>query len=476
AQESQLLATKTPLHQKTKGGNDHGFVFKRGRVPSASKAIQALASKLPVPPSAHAYNDENSGEKETNGSHGTPASGRRSRKRSPDGSRLDFPESKRRLTEHVEALDVVQDISVPLRKPPQPTPLISRTRTRLFAETPRREESGQSAEGGSRSVRRVGGGRRKSTMGGRRRSTFSMRGKRASSIGGGFKAVPHESVGSSDFYRHISPELPEPIRLRQLLAWSARRAEVPMGKWPDELPDFVKKLLDDVLREAVDDMHSAFEKGEIATSWYHRPVDAEAEGADNAPLLPHPENEANAKTRDALKTRISALQAENDAWVGELRRASAAHAKAVDRLPRPVQTLVAGSEPSEPLSRSAESIDWTVLDEGARAYVEASGGIDDELRAAEASIEKAVLEVQVQLDAFRLDVHRASEMHGVVEEVAGKASGALGFALAQRRAKARAKALGAPRPGSFCGNERQQQQHRQQSDGHMDSTRDLLRT
>ncbi|KAJ2857989.1 hypothetical protein J3B02_000613 [Coemansia erecta] len=478
-QDSQLLSTTNPLLQKTttKGGNDHGFVFKRGRVPSSSKAVQALASNLSVPSNTYAFNDENSSDKATNGSniHGTPVNGQRSKKmkRSPSESRLDFPEPKRRLTEHVEALGVVvQDISVPLRKPPQPTPLISRTRTRLFAETPRRDENGRLTEdGGNRSARRVAGGRRKSTMGGRRRSTFSMRGKRASSIGGGFKAVPHESVGSSDFYRHISPELPEPIRLRQLLAWSARRTEVPVDSWPEEIPDAVKKLLNDVLREAVDDMHSAFEKGEIATSWYHRPVDSEAEGADNAPLLPHPENEANEKTRDALMARISVLQAENDAWVSELRRASSTHAKALDRLPRPVQALAAGSEPSEPLSRSAESIDWSVLDDSARAYVESSGAVDDELREAELSIERAVQEVQVQLDAFRLDVHRTSEMHSVVEEVAGRASGALGFALAQRRA--RAKALKAPRPAAPCGSEQQSQQ----SDGeYMDSTRDLLRT
>ncbi|KAJ2599208.1 hypothetical protein GGF39_002333 [Coemansia sp. RSA 1721] len=465
------------------GGNDHGFVFKRGRVPSASKAIQALvASKLSVPSnSTHATNNNENTDKEktANGSRGTPASAQRNRKRSTDEtSRLDFPEPKRRLTEQVETANSVQDISVPLRKPPQPTPLISRTRTRMFAETPKREANGRLIDDGGRSVRRVAGGRRKSTMGGRRRSTFSMRGKRASSIGGGFKAVPHESVGSCDFYRHISPELPEPIRLRQLLAWSARRTAVPMDDWPEEIPDPVKKLLSDVLREAVDDMHSAFEKGEIATSWYHRPVDAEAEGVDNAPLQPHPENLANEKTRDALKSRISALQAENDAWVGELRRASSTHAKTLDRLPRPVQALAAGCEPSEPLSRSAESIDWAVLDDDkAKAYVESSAGIDEELRMAEASIERAVQEIQVQLDAFRLDVHRASGMYGAVEEATAKASGALGFALTQRRAKARA--LEASRPGA-CGSDRQQLKQQQQPDGHSDSTRDstrdLLRT
>ncbi|KAJ2232120.1 hypothetical protein IWW45_005204 [Coemansia sp. RSA 485] len=482
-QENQLLTTENPLHQKGKGGNDHGFVFKRGRVPSASKAIQALvASKLSVPSnSTHATNNNENTDKEktANGSRGTPASAQRNRKRSTDEtSRLDFPEPKRRLTEQVETANSVQDISVPLRKPPQPTPLISRTRTRMFAETPKREANGRLIDDGGRSVRRVAGGRRKSTMGGRRRSTFSMRGKRASSIGGGFKAVPHESVGSCDFYRHISPELPEPIRLRQLLAWSARRTAVPMDDWPEEIPDPVKKLLSDVLREAVDDMHSAFEKGEIATSWYHRPVDAEAEGVDNAPLQPHPENLANEKTRDALKSRISALQAENDAWVGELRRASSTHAKTLDRLPRPVQALAAGCEPSEPLSRSAESIDWAVLDDDkAKAYVESSAGIDEELRMAEASIERAVQEIQVQLDAFRLDVHRASGMYGAVEEATAKASGALGFALTQRRAKARA--LEASRPGA-CGSDRQQLKQQQQPDGHSDSTRDstrdLLRT
>lgn len=96
---------------------------------------------------------------------------------------------------------------------------------------------------------------------GKRRSSFALRGKRASSIGNGFVgknskdplwyicifckifswilirvsrtpiilwtaslALPHASIIPQDFYRHISPELPGPVRMKQLLAWCGRRA------------------------------------------------------------------------------------------------------------------------------------------------------------------------------------------------------------------------------------------------------------
>ncbi|KAI7824447.1 Mis12-Mtw1 protein family-domain-containing protein [Kickxella alabastrina] len=416
--------------------NDHGFVFRRGRLSAPkTQSMQALEGE-------------------------STAKSRREtmvpQKRQPDGPRLDFSQSKRRMSTAMRAasplqsLLPVQEISVPTSRPPQPTPLVSRTRKRLFNEP---KASSDAAS------RRTTAGSRKSRLGVRRRSTFSTRGVRASSIGGGFTALPHDSVGCGDFYRHISPELPEPHRLRQLLAWCARRTEAPTGGWAEELSASVRSLLDDVVREAVGDMHSALEKGDIATSWYHRPVDLEAEGQGHLPLKPHPENEANERARDTLKRRVAELRAEDDAWVNDLRRASAAHARTLDRLPRSVQTLArscdgsgGSSEPTEWLARSAESIDWSVLytaDDSGRAiqrYVaEASPRLDEEIAEADRLIATAVDDLQVQLDAFSLDVHRAKESHNEAENSAKGASDALQMALQQRRAKAVAVAVAVAR-------------------------------
>ena len=37
-------------------------------------------------------------------------------------------------------------------------------------------------------------------------------------------ALPHDEVGSSEFYKHIESGLPEPRRMRQLLTWCGTRA------------------------------------------------------------------------------------------------------------------------------------------------------------------------------------------------------------------------------------------------------------
>ncbi|KAJ2386800.1 hypothetical protein GGI05_004273 [Coemansia sp. RSA 2603] len=443
-------------------GNDNGFVFRRGRNVAAlsSKAARLLAAATSAKTQGSTAAERRDENLSPPNFITTPLAKKRQLAPLPAGSRLDFPEPKRRLTQR--ATELTADISVPLQRPPQPTPLKPRTRTPMLAT-------------GAASAARPSG-RRKSTLN-RRRSTFSMRGKRASSIGGGFKAVPHASVGSGDFFRHISPELPEPVRLRQLLAWCARRT-LPSATWPDGLPDAVQRLLSDALREAVDDMHLAFEKEAIVTSWYHRPVGPTEDDADQ-PLCPHPENEANARARDALQARIAALRQEELAWVAEQKRASAAHARCLDRLPRAVRELSArpaDGQLAEPLlARSDDTVDWKAAlvpadnDDATGAqllsYVEARADIEAEALAADRDVARALDDLQVLLDAFHLDVHRASRKHVHAAEKSQAVAADLGFALAQRRAKA---AVFRPADAGLLPSKHQPPGH--------DATRDLLRT
>ena len=86
---------------------------------------------------------------------------------------------------------------------------------------------------------------RKSSFENRRRSSSTMRGRRASSlIDSGVSngeeldsilspsvspinqsvAVPHNEVDTADFFKHISQDLPEPRRMKQLLTWCGARS------------------------------------------------------------------------------------------------------------------------------------------------------------------------------------------------------------------------------------------------------------
>ncbi|KAJ2059262.1 NEDD8-conjugating protein ubc12 [Coemansia sp. S146] len=435
---NDLAGFKQNVAMSMKGGNVKGATY---------ECVLASAAHTNPPTT-------NNNENKPIISGGDEAAGNKRQASSESSPGLDFPEPKRRIA-NTSPKAVVQELSVPVKKAPQPTPLISRTRTRVIQpSTPSAATNGRrrataagadSATGSSR-MRPVArtAATRKSTMGGRRRSTFSMRGKRASSIGGGFKATPHDSVAAGDFYRHISPELPEPIRLRQLLAWCARRtaSNVAQGGWPVELPPGVRRVLDDALREAVDDMHSAFEKGSIATSWYHRPVD-QAESLEKEPaiLADHPENVANRDARDRLLARVETLRKEDAAWVRELKRAGAEHARALARLPTPVQSLPANKEVVlQPIAVAAPADCWKCLPSSdALQYVKesASGGvIDAQLADAERHIDRAVSDLEVALDAFHLDAHRAAQDHAHAAETCSRVAAGLSFAFTQRRAQA----------------------------------------
>lgn len=80
---------------------------------------------------------------------------------------------------------------------------------------------------------------RKTSADGHRRSSSGIRGKRASSLidAGTSNAVPHSEVNTMEFYKHISQDLTEPRRMRQLLVWCGNRALPPKpsgGLAPDE--------------------------------------------------------------------------------------------------------------------------------------------------------------------------------------------------------------------------------------------------
>ena len=67
---------------------------------------------------------------------------------------------------------------------------------------------------------------RKTSSDNHRRSSSGIRGKRASSLidSGQSNAVPHTEVATAEFYKHISQDLTEPRRMKQLLVWCGSRA------------------------------------------------------------------------------------------------------------------------------------------------------------------------------------------------------------------------------------------------------------
>ncbi|KAJ1978716.1 hypothetical protein H4R35_001791 [Dimargaris xerosporica] len=147
----------------------------------------------------------------------------------------------------------------------------------------------------------------------RRRSSFSMRGKRASTLGTNI-------ADPQDFYKHISPELPEPIRMRQLLTWCLRKSSFAL---PTKKPSAAE--LKQVMKELMGHVYKAMVNQNIATSWYHRPSDVASFAPEEANRQrerpqPHPSNVANSKRKLVLTRTLERLKAENQAWNAQLQR------------------------------------------------------------------------------------------------------------------------------------------------------------
>lgn len=184
--------------------------------------------------------------------------------------------------------------------------------------------------------------RQQEKMSGRRRSSLNQRGKRTSSVGNGFKAVPHESIDPSTFYKHLDPELPEPHRLKQLLVWSSRRI------LDNQEQEYTEKNVDSrlstedrtawrIARLIQEEVARDLSDGKISVSWWNRKEEeegqerirrekegltAESESNENAKqtkiLRPNIQNVINLQNLQAYERKLKALQQEKDMWAQEL--------------------------------------------------------------------------------------------------------------------------------------------------------------
>lgn len=111
-----------------------------------------------------------------------------------------------------------------------------------------------------------------------RRSSMGLRGKRKSS-GGDYLTQPHPEIEAGEFYNHINPDLPGPLRMRQLLIWTLQRqlAKQSEGPFPG-VRDFRLCLLPNMLpdtvktKEALEEVVQRLIHKQINVSWYQREV------------------------------------------------------------------------------------------------------------------------------------------------------------------------------------------------------------
>ncbi|KER00768.1 hypothetical protein AUEXF2481DRAFT_35020 [Aureobasidium subglaciale EXF-2481] len=183
-----------------------------------------------------------------------------------------------------------------------------------------------------------------------RRSSSGMRGRRASSLieAGSSRAVPHSQVETDEFYKHISQDLVEPKRMRQLLMWCGHRA-LPEKSVGGQM-DAAETAAMHAARVIQEELLNEFSSRNNLSYWYDR--------EDTAPTVlvkkPNPRNIQNAEKLQQLEAELARLQEEKRAWDELLPSTSPPKL--------PASTTEAEAPSQTPLDISPHSIDPTLLD------------------------------------------------------------------------------------------------------------------
>lgn len=223
--------------------------------------------------------------------------------------------------------------------------------------------------------------------------------------GGSLIALPHPSVPSESFFRHIAAEAPEPVRMKQLLAWCARRVEIPAGKCVD--PQALE-----IAQQVRERIITAILGGKISTSWYNRKEDdvlPEITGPKE--LKEHPQNVDNRRLLKEHEDTIERLEKEEAAWTATLREYNSRHAAIVDSCPvlsdEPILIDVEGEGEERRVMKD-------VMDTAMAAVEEQVG--EDPMDVDDEWLESTMAEVEVKVDRLHSTLHTAGQFNRVARE------------------------------------------------------------
>ncbi|KAF9160015.1 hypothetical protein DFQ26_005964 [Actinomortierella ambigua] len=203
----------------------------------------------------------------------------------------------------------------------------------------------------------------KDMRGDSRRSSFTLRGKRASSIGSGFEAQPHPSIDPRGFYRHISADLPDIARMKQLLAWCGRKsadamtpATVKATSTSSSALKIAKAVQEEVLNMTINN--------KILLSWYNRPQDPKessslslSSSSKPVPKKPHKQNVENRRKLREYDEQMVKLKHEDEQWTQLISAYNTFHASILDS----GIGVPPGDEPIVFPAKAADDIDVDIL-------------------------------------------------------------------------------------------------------------------
>ncbi|KAG9091280.1 hypothetical protein FRC06_000639 [Ceratobasidium sp. 370] len=238
-------------------------------------------------------------------------------------------------------------------------------------------------------------------------------------------ATPHPSVPPDTFFRHVDPELPDALRLRQVLCWTTSRASDQPQSGVSRTSDIppLSPHLADMLKSIQAASSKKIASGQVNTSI------GPPQPREGKPLAPNPRNAINAQAISRLEAYNQTCQAEDSAW-SELIAAYNSQQATI------VAALAAGA--------SGKADGEVELDEGWRKEVElvrgilrgAEGGVDemDGLSDEEKELVEQMRGLEPKMDHAYESAYRASQFTSQASVYLEHVFGALAQKLRQRTA------------------------------------------
>ncbi|KAI8578847.1 hypothetical protein K450DRAFT_244799 [Umbelopsis ramanniana AG] len=166
-----------------------------------------------------------------------------------------------------------------------------------------------------------------------RRSSFMSRSKQESSVSRTSVAFPHPHLEAKNFYKHIMPDLPDPVRMRQLLAWCGHTIMSQKASKADNKMSVAESAAYSIQKAILKQLQD----GKINTSWYTR-------APTNNPLgykrKTNPRNQRNFKLVEKYERTTAIMEREDKAWKSMAVKLNNFHAGVLDScppLPKPLE-------------------------------------------------------------------------------------------------------------------------------------------
>ncbi|KAJ2963089.1 hypothetical protein NQZ79_g1826 [Umbelopsis isabellina] len=174
-----------------------------------------------------------------------------------------------------------------------------------------------------------------------RRSSFMYRAKQQSSFTRTSVALPHPHLEPKSYYKHIPADMPDPMRMRQLLTWCGHKLITPKESTEAEGK---KSPAESIAAELQEKILNQLQEGKINTSWYTRAPASNS--TDSSNRQPNSKNIRNTKLIEKYErtTRILIntihfighsirMEKEDKAWRNVAMKLNNFHASVLDSCP-----------------------------------------------------------------------------------------------------------------------------------------------